>query len=364
MNNRPWFALFVLLPMLALASDQESVPPIIDMHLHAYPADRFGPPPVAICAPFRIFPTWNTASQGQSVMAAAGKPYCDRPLHSPATDDALRQETVRILERHNIVGVISGKPGDVRAWRESAPDRLIPGLELFGPGVDVSPDDVRRLHADGELKVLAEVVGQYAGIGPKDPKMAPFWALAEELDLPVGIHIHPGPPGISYLGGATQGLTNPLDLEDILIEYPKLRIYVIHAGWPQLDDMLTLMYTHPQVHVDIGALVNIHPRPDFYRYLEAIIDAGFGKRVMFSSDQMIWPELIERAIESIEQAPFLNEEQRRDIFYNNAARFLRLGDDWTRYREESSSVRSFLPDLTDWGGNFLSQSWDGQRTHQ
>jgi hypothetical protein len=47
---------------------------------------------------------------------------------------------------------------------------------------------------------------------------------------------------------------------------------------------------------------------------------------MFGSDQMVWPELIERSIEIIERAPFLSEEQKRDIFYNNAARFLRLSE--------------------------------------
>jgi len=45
---------------------------------------------------------------------------------------------------------------------------------------------------------------------------------------------------------------------------------------------------------------------------------------MFGSDQMVWAGLIEPAIESIEQAPFLNRQQKRDIFYNNAARFLRF----------------------------------------
>jgi predicted TIM-barrel fold metal-dependent hydrolase len=45
---------------------------------------------------------------------------------------------------------------------------------------------------------------------------------------------------------------------------------------------------------------------------------------MFGSDQMVWPELIKPAIRSIEQAPFLTAKQKRDIFYNNAARFLRL----------------------------------------
>jgi hypothetical protein len=39
---------------------------------------------------------------------------------------------------------------------------------------------------------------------------------------------------------------------------------------------------------------------------------------------MRWPEKIGEAIEAIEQAPFLTEEQKRDILYHNAARFLRL----------------------------------------
>ncbi len=52
--------------------------------------------------------------------------------------------------------------------------------------------------------------------------------------------------------------------------------------------------------------------------------AGLGKLLMFGSDQMVWPEAIGLAIEGIESADFLTAEQKRDIFYNNAARFLRL----------------------------------------
>lgn len=48
---------------------------------------------------------------------------------------------------------------------------------------------------------------------------------------------------------------------------------------------------------------------------------------MFGSDQMVWPAVIERAIETIEEAPFLSDEQKRDILYNNAVRFLRLPED-------------------------------------
>jgi predicted TIM-barrel fold metal-dependent hydrolase len=54
------------------------------------------------------------------------------------------------------------------------------------------------------------------------------------------------------------------------------------------------------------------------------MDADLGKRLMWGSDQMNWPGTIELAIAAIEEAPFLTEAQRRDIFYNNAVRFLRL----------------------------------------
>jgi predicted TIM-barrel fold metal-dependent hydrolase len=39
---------------------------------------------------------------------------------------------------------------------------------------------------------------------------------------------------------------------------------------------------------------------------------------------MVWPGIIEPGIAAIEKAPFLNARQKRDILYNNAARFLRL----------------------------------------
>jgi predicted TIM-barrel fold metal-dependent hydrolase len=45
------------------------------------------------------------------------------------------------------------------------------------------------------------------------------------------------------------------------------------------------------------------------------------------ADQMRWRENIGEGIEAIEQAPFLTEEQKRDILYNNAVRFLHLDRD-------------------------------------
>lgn len=84
---------------------------------------------------------------------------------------------------------------------------------------------------------------------------------------------------------------------------------------------------HPPDPIVVGFTGILNPRAAFYRFLQGIVDAGFGNRVLGGSDQMVWPELIERSIAISEEAPFLNEQQKRDIRYNNAARFLRLSEE-------------------------------------
>jgi predicted TIM-barrel fold metal-dependent hydrolase len=106
-----------------------------------------------------------------------------------------------------------------------------------------------------------------------------------------------------------------------------MRLYVMHAGWPMGDAMVALMYAHPHVYVDVAVINFTQPRAEFHRYLKRLVEAGYGERIMFGSDQMVWPEAIDAGISAIKDAPFLTSKQKRDILYNNAARFLRLPAD-------------------------------------
>ena len=316
-------AVALLMPSAAQQRD-----PIIDMHMHALAAGAQGPPPLAMCTPFPEFSALDPAmSFREWFMARSKKPECTDPIWSPTTDDEVMNQTLAIAERHNIIGVLSGSAVRVAAWVKANPRRFIRGLHFqLGDKDTPSPETLRAMHSKGELHVLGEVTNQYAGILPDDPRMEPYWALAEELDIPVGIHIGTGPPGAIYLGfaGYRARMHSALTIEDVLVKHPKLRVYIMHAGYPMIDDLLAVLYAHPQVHVDVGIIVYSQPRPAFYRYLQAIVDAGFTSRVMFGSDQMVWPGTIERAIAVIDEAPFLSKQQKRDIFFNNAARFLRL----------------------------------------
>ncbi len=303
--------------------------PVIDMHLHALPADAQGPPPLAMCTPITAWPAWDPVRPYQLNVLDPKQPNCADPIMSPITDDEVMTETIAAAQRRNIFGVLSGTPERVDQWRRAAPGRFLPGVGLqLGEKDTLTVAALRELHAKGRLAVLGEITNQYAGIPPDDPRMEPYWAMAAALDIPVGIHIGPGPPGVHYLGatGYRARLHSALTVEEVLVKHPGLRLYIMHAGYPMLDDLLTVLYAHPQVHVDTGVIVYTQPRPAFYRYLQAIVEAGFANRVMFGSDQMVWPGVIERAIETIESAPFLSEQQKRDILYNNAARFLRLSE--------------------------------------
>ena len=101
----------------------------------------------------------------------------------------------------------------------------------------------------------------------------------------------------------------------------------MHGGWPYLEETKAIMSVYPQVYADLGVIDWIIPREEFHEYLRSLIRAGLDKRLMFGSDQMVWPEAIGLAIDGIESADFLTEQQKRDIFYNNAARFLKINDE-------------------------------------
>jgi len=311
------------LSTIASASDRL---PIIDMHMHAFPADAMAPPPLAMCTPMKS-PAWDPGRPyGALFMGMAKEPPCEDPVWSPMTDDEVMTQTIEIMERRNIIGVLSGTPDRVVEWRAAAPGRFLPGIGFqIGGAREYSVQTLRKLHEEGRLAVFAEIVNQYEGIAPDDDRMNPYWALAEELEIPVGIHIGTGPPGVIYLDSPKYRarMHSPLTLEEVLVRHPRLRVYVMHAGYPMLDDLLALMFAHPQVHVEVGVIVHTVPRPAFYRFLQGITDAGYGNRVMFGSDQMIWPGTIERGIQVIEEASFLSEKEKRDILYNNAAKFLR-----------------------------------------
>ncbi len=289
-----------------------------------------------------LLPLLASAPGGQ---APARPPVIDVHVHS--TNTSPQQALARMKSLNIRFLVVSSLAGDLPSWAAALNStQFLPALVLpcadgrapiTGRPCFDSPiefPDVTWLTGElkaGRIKVLGEVQPQYLGLSPGDPRMEPYWQLAEELDIPVGIHMGAGPPGIAYDSSPIpvksplfrMAMADPLLLEDVLLRHKRLRVFVMHAGWPQLERMIALLYAHPGVYVDVAALQTpaLVPRPAYYRHLRGLVEAGFGKRIMFGSD---FPDHAAAGIDAIVAADFLSQEQKSDILCSNAARFLRL----------------------------------------
>ena len=54
------------------------------------------------------------------------------------------------------------------------------------------------------------------------------------------------------------------------------------------------------------------------------MEARIGKSVLFRSDAMGWPDAIALAINAVDSAPVLSDQQKSDMFYGNASRVLKI----------------------------------------
>jgi hypothetical protein len=284
------------------------------------------------------------AAAGQSAALGPRQPVIDVHVHSTMTTPAMLQRLEALGVRYIVLSALAA---DLPLWAAVDSSRYVPALVFPCPGGravitgrpcfangEELPDTtwLREEVRAGRVRAFSELVPQFLGLSPADPRLEPYWSLAEEFDLPVGIHLGPGPPGVAYdespvprkAPAFRMALGDPLLLEEVLLRHQRLRVVVMHAGWPRLESMLALLYAHPNVYVEVGGLqsTRIVPRAEYLRYLRGLVEAGFGRRIMFGSD---FADQVDAGIEAIRTADFLTEETKADILCRNAARFLRLG---------------------------------------
>ena len=111
-------------------------PPIIDMHMHARAPGAI-PAEAITCAPNDMWPRWDPATPIAEGMVFNRTPPCDHPI-APARDaDEVLAGTRAVMERRNIIAMVSGRPEDVARWKAAMPGRVIMGLDLrlsaYGP---------------------------------------------------------------------------------------------------------------------------------------------------------------------------------------------------------------------------------------
>jgi hypothetical protein len=180
------------LPLVAQNTNSD-VPPILDVHVHALDWD--GPGTSPMCPN----PTKFTASDPATKEAPSGwlQAECTPKLY-PAAKGEYMKDVIAEMKRLNVTAVVFGDPKSVQKWKDAAPERVIPGTgfdNFLALGTRLPMEELRKDFSSDGFKVMGEIGLQYEGLSPSDPSVDKYFALAEELDIPVAIHMDTGGSG-------------------------------------------------------------------------------------------------------------------------------------------------------------------------
>ncbi|MDI9245363.1 amidohydrolase family protein [Marinobacter sp. CHS3-4] len=196
---------------------------------------------------------------------------------------------------------------EVATQIDQAPERFrgLVSVDLNRPMEAVR--EIRRW-VDNDRFVGVRVVPWLWDLPPNDRKYYPIYTACVDLGVPFCTQIgHTGPLLRSETG-------RPIPyLEDVLLDFPELKVVGGHVGFPWIDELISLTIKFPNFYVDTSAYA-LHRLPtSFVDFLK-----GMGsKRVMFGTN---WPMLSPAQCLKHLESLGLSEEQRSNFLGNNAMR--------------------------------------------
>lgn len=143
-----------------------------------------------------------------------------------------------------------------------------------------------------------------------EPRMYPLYAVAQELGIPILIHT-----GSSVFKGARIKYGNPLDVDDVAVDFPDLKLILAHSGRPfWYEEAFWMARLHKNVYLEISGL----PARNLLTYFPRL--ETLANKVIYGSD---WPGLpyLMKNVEAIRELP-LDDETKRQILGGNAAEIL------------------------------------------
>ena len=236
MKSKIFFlALLLVLPVFAFAQAPKTtqtpvkqMPPIIDIHVHSM---KVGTVSMGDLCPWFLEDMPGTDPKTGMTFSFGGN--CVDPIKAAKSTEELTTAFIETINRLNITAVVFGDDEVLRSWKKLAPDRIIPGIGVSSPE-DITVEAMQKALSSGYYKVMSECAPQYQGMSPSDMSLDAYFAIAEKLDIPVGIHMGTGGNGMTNISGSKYraAMGNPLELEDLLHRHPNLRVWVQHAGYP------------------------------------------------------------------------------------------------------------------------------------
>lgn len=99
-------------------------------------------------------------------------------------------------------------------------------------------------------------------LGPIDDKrMWPFYEKAQELGVPLTIHT-----GVSYVVPQPGNHCDVRQLDNVLLDFPDLKIIAYHAGWPDTEHLIGLCGKHQNLYMSLSGVIGYYERSPYRGY--------------------------------------------------------------------------------------------------
>lgn len=183
--------------------------------------------------------------------------------------------------------------------------------------------DLRELADDlgtGRVKGLKLYPG-YEPFYPHDKRLKVVYDLAEEFDVPVMIHT-----GDTYSPQGKLKFAHPLEIDEVAVDYPKVKFVICHLGNPWLTDAMEVVYKNANVYADISGLMLGEFTQAFEDYMndeieDVITYAGEPEKFLFGTD---WPICSMKSYLEFVRRLEIKEHDRQLLLYENARRLFKL----------------------------------------
>lgn len=181
-------------------------------------------------------------------------------------------------------------------------------------------DELREFIKEGSVRGLKLYPG-YEPFFPSDPKLRPVFDLAEETDVPVMIHT-----GDTFSPRGKLKYAHPLQIDDVAVDYPNVKIVLCHLGNPWFRDTMEVVYKNANVYTDISGLVlgDFTDRFEVYmskQFQEMMLYGLEPDKVLFGTD---WPiSSMESYLKFMDELK-VPEREKRKILFDNAAKLFKL----------------------------------------
>jgi len=187
---------------------------------------------------------------------------------------------------------------------------------------DEAINELEKAHSEGFKGV--KLYPPLQNFKPNDKKLYVFYERAQQLNMPLLFHT-----GVSWIREVELAYCHPLEIEDLVVAFPNLKVILAHMGFPWVWEAAMMAVKYENVYLDLSGVFTGTPKEHIFHVFTRILTPSFVSRfladkIVFGSD---WPRMEPfKMAEAVRSLP-LEKTVLDKIMRKNALKILNIEEE-------------------------------------